>query len=200
MKRSWTMTVVLLCTLALATVAFVGCKQAPKEVTIGLLNASGMAWANTVELMQKQVDAYNAETGLKLKLVSTLVPYANLHEKMLTEFVGKTGAFDMVSVVGDWLAEFIKGGFLAPLDTYLKNDPPEGYPAQFPPALMDMQTGPDKKVYGLPFHDGPIMFYWRKDLIADANNQAAFKKKYGYDLKAPVTWQQFLDQAQIFFG
>ena len=198
MKRSRIVSLVLLCAAALAVMAVVGCNQAPKEVTIGLLNATGMAWANTAALMQGQIDAYNKETGSKLKIESTLVPYANLHEKMLTEFVGKTGAYDMVSVVGDWMAEFIKGGFLTPFDDYLKKDPPEGYPAQFPPALMEMQTGPDKKIYGLPFHDGPIMFYWRTDVLADPNNQAAFKKKYGYDLARPVTWQQFLDQAQFF--
>ena len=157
-------------------------------ITIGLLNAKGMAWANNEDLMASQAEEYNRIHGTEITVESSLVPFESLHEKALTDFVSGTGSFDMISVLGDWLAEFIRGEFLEPLDAYLEAKPPDGYPEQFPPALMWMQTGPDGKVYGLPFHDGPIMFYYRKDLIADPANQAAYKDRYGYDLDVPRTW------------
>ena len=135
-------------------------------ITIGLLNAKGMAWANNEDLMASQAEEYNRIHGTEIAVESSLVPFESLHEKALTDFVSGTGSFDMISVLGDWLAEFIRGEFLEPLDDYLEAKPPDGYPEQFPPALMWMQTGPDGRVYGLPFHDGPIMFYYRKDLIA----------------------------------
>ena len=167
-------------------------------ITLGLLNAKGMAWANNEDLMASQAEEYNRIHGTEITVESSLVPFENLHEKALTDFVSGTGSFDMISVLGDWLAEFIRGGFLEPLDDYLAAQPPDGYPEQFPPALMWMQTGPDGKIYGLPFHDGPIMFYYRKDLIEDAQNQAAYRERYGYELGVPKTWAQFRDHAEFF--
>ncbi len=41
--------------------------------------------------------------------------------------------------------------------------------------------------------------YYQKSLYADEAKKAAFKKKYGYDLTPPDTWQQVADQA-IFFS
>jgi len=43
-----------------------------------------------------------------------------------------------------------------------------------------------------------IVNFYRKDLFGDPKEQAAFKAKYGYDLKPPTTWQQFIDAATFF--
>ncbi|GAP53612.1 extracellular solute-binding protein [Arthrobacter sp. Hiyo6] len=39
---------------------------------------------------------------------------------------------------------------------------------------------------------------YRKDLFEDAKNKADFKAKYGYDLAAPKTWQQYQDISAFF--
>ena len=45
------------------------------------------------------------------------------------------------------------------------------------------------------------MIYYRADLLNDAEHQAAFKAKFGYDMPAPPkTWKQYLDIATFFNG
>ena len=47
--------------------------------------------------------------------------------------------------------------------------------------------------------DGDMhMLNYRADLFEDEGNKAAFKEQYGYDLAAPVTWDQYYDIAQFF--
>jgi multiple sugar transport system substrate-binding protein len=43
------------------------------------------------------------------------------------------------------------------------------------------------------------MYFYRKDLFADAKNQADFKAKYGYDLAPPATWDQLADIDEFFY-
>lgn len=61
----------------------------------------------------------------------------------------------------------------------------------------------DGKVYSLPF-DGDVHYqYFRKDLFADAEINAKFKAKYGYDLSpenGAETWQQWQDIGAFFTG
>jgi multiple sugar transport system substrate-binding protein len=41
---------------------------------------------------------------------------------------------------------------------------------------------------------------YRKDILADTDNQAKFKAQFGYDLAVPTTWQQYMDVAKFFTG
>jgi len=54
------------------------------------------------------------------------------------------------------------------------------------------------KLYALPYDGDVLNLYFRKDLFENATEQANFKKQFGYDLKAPDTWDQFLDIAKFF--
>ena len=48
--------------------------------------------------------------------------------------------------------------------------------------------------------DGQVLYY-RRDVLNDPANQAAFKEAVGYDLPVPPqTWQQVLDIARFFNG
>jgi multiple sugar transport system substrate-binding protein len=55
-----------------------------------------------------------------------------------------------------------------------------------------------KKAYALPMAGDPLVCFYRKDLLADATNQADFKAKYGRELSPPTTWQQFVRIAEFF--
>ena len=43
-----------------------------------------------------------------------------------------------------------------------------------------------------------MMMFYRKDLFENADEQAAFKAKYGYDLAVPTTWDAYRDAAEFF--
>lgn len=56
----------------------------------------------------------------------------------------------------------------------------------------------DGRLVQLPRHSDISNMYYIKSKFEDADNQAAFKAKYGYDLAAPETWNQVKDQAMFF--
>ena len=175
-----------------ASTAFASGAKEGGPITLRTLVFKG--WAREPAL-QLQVPIYEKLTGVKLQLEE--VPFGQLHEKMILDFASKAGNYDLVTPLTDWTPELLRGEYLAPLDAYIAKDPPEDWPKAFPDALLKPQTA-NGKLYGLPCHDGPIMFYYRKDLFEDPKEKADFKAKYGYDLAPAETWDQFLDQCKFF--
>jgi multiple sugar transport system substrate-binding protein len=70
--------------------------------------------------------------------------------------------------------------------------------AEFVPLMIQHSTV-DGRLVQLPRHSDVSNFFYQKSLYEDAEKQAAFKEKYGYDLAPPETWAQVKDQA-IFFS
>src|SRR5207248_4144181 len=52
--------------------------------------------------------------------------------------------------------------------------------------------------YMLPFYNYSMGIIYRKDLLDDPKEQAAFKAKYGIDLKLPTTWDEYKKQVEFF--
>src|SRR2546421_6598715 len=73
------------------------------------------------------------------------------------------GDVDVTLTLTDWLPEAMQRGLLAPLDEYLAADPPEGWPDDWSPSLRSLQRDPAGRTYALPYHDGPMMFIYRRD-------------------------------------
>jgi len=126
---------------------------------------------------------------LSLELVSLDLP--ELHEAILE------GDFDIAHVNTDWMAQCNKQNVLEDLTPYINNDPPSGYPQDWTPGLLSLQTF-DKKVLGIPFHDGPECMIYRKDLFQDPGEKSIYKKRYGTELKPPETWDEFFQAAEFF--
>lgn len=59
-------------------------------------------------------------------------------------------------------------------------------------------TGPDGKLWQLPDQQFANLYWFRKDWFDRKDLQAAFKKKYGYDLGVPVNWSAYEDIAEFF--
>ncbi|GAB4451426.1 MAG: hypothetical protein Fur0044_46760 [Anaerolineae bacterium] len=143
-------------------------------------------------------DEFEAATGAKLEIVE--VPFAEHFPKLLTDMTTGTGEYDTSIAGAWWLGDLVAGDFIIPYDDYY-NDP------RFPKwDIEDVQPGPralleygGKKYMVANDHDGQVMYY-RRDLLEDAEHQAAFKEKYGYDLGVPKTWQEFRDVAEYFNG
>jgi len=184
----------VLLTLILAFSSLAFCAGTKEEEQVVLRTVVFKGWAR-VPALEKQIPEYEKLTGVKVEFEE--VPFAQLHEKMVLDFASKSGTYDFVSPLTDWVSEFVRGGYLEPLDDYIKNDPPEDWPNAFPKGLLRFQTV-GGKLYGFPNHDGPVMLYYRKDLFGDPKEKAAFKAEYGYELAPPKTWDQFLDMARFF--
>ena len=134
---------------------------------------------------------YMEQTGADLELEEVALPLPELHNAILT------GNFDVAHVNTDWLTESWESGCLEDLTDYVASNPPEDYPEGWADALLKLQTFPNG-LAGIPFHDGPECLIYRKDLFESQTEQAAYKRRYGADLKPPETWDEFIRVAEFF--
>lgn len=168
--------------------------QAPaaKQTTIKIIGFESCIMDGT----KLQAAAYMKDHP-EVNIVIEPTAYTNLHEKEVVELTAGSGTYDIYSIVTDWMPEYMAAGYLEPLDGYIAKNAPVDWPNTWSKSLLTYPSM-NGKLYGLPHHDGPQLLYYRKDLFEDATNQTNFKAKYGYDLKPPETWKQFVDIATFF--
>jgi multiple sugar transport system substrate-binding protein len=139
------------------------------------------------------------KAGITIKIIE--VPFEGVYEKEKTEFVAGTGAFDVVTFYPAYIGDFAGNGYLEPLDNYIKKTPAAVWdpnPGDVLGPFWELYCKFAGKVYALPIDGDVLMLQYRKDLIENAQEKAAFKAKYGRELKAPETWQDWLDIGQFF--
>lgn len=144
-------------------------------------------------------EEFEAATGATLEIVT--LPMNDVLPRLLEDVISGTGTFDLSIIGAWWLGELVEGDFLQPLTPYMEDSK---YPAWDLDAILPgpralMEYGGELYVSGYD-HDGQV-FYYRRDLLTDAEHQAAFAEEFGYDLPVPPqTWDQAIDIAQYFNG
>jgi len=58
-----------------------------------------------------------------ISILVTEVPFEGVYEKLKTEFVAGTGAFDVVTFYPAYIGDFAGNGYLEPLDEYMAKEP-----------------------------------------------------------------------------
>jgi multiple sugar transport system substrate-binding protein len=139
--------------------------------------------------LQPVADAFQKETGIKVTFVE--LPYDGLYDRLSSEFSSGKPTFDVAALDAIWLKAFAPG--VKPLDSLFTQSVKDDL---FPSLVTEAQV--DGHFVGMPVWTNAEILYYRTDLFDDPANKAAFKKKYGYDLVPPTTWQQFSDAAQFF--
>ncbi len=130
--------------------------------------------------------------GINLEVVGITV--GDLFDKEMLELSSRTGAYDLLMFNPAWMGEFVD--YLMPLDEYMgKWDPAWG---DIHPGFQKWQNMYGGKRYSMTMDGDILMLYYRKDLLEDPKEKAAFKEKYGYDLGPPETWDQVIDIAEFF--
>jgi multiple sugar transport system substrate-binding protein len=122
-------------------------------------------------------------------------PFSDIYDKEMLEATSHSGAIDIYEMANGWMPDFVEGGFLLPLDDYFAEKDPwldDIYPAF--KGLMEYND----KYYALLLDGDVFMAYYRKDLFQDPKEKAAFKRRYGYDLAIPKTWDEWADMAEFF--
>jgi len=132
-------------------------------------------------------------TGVKIEVVE--FPFSAIYDKLMTEAVSHSGAFDIMELCNMWVPEFKVGGFILCLDDYVK---------KWNPNLEDIAE-PVKKLmkfggrYWSILLDGDVfLLHYRKDLFEDPKYKKEFKSRYGYELAPPKTWKEYRDMAEFF--
>ena len=168
------------------------------------LLAAGPAGAETINILMESVPdtrfvqevlpQFTAATGIEVAL--EVVNYAEMHTKLVPQLVAPTGSYDAIVVDFYWVGEFTKAGWLQPLDERIAAD---GFDTSvYFDSLMNLVGQVDGVTYMLPFYNYAMGLTYRKDLLADPAEQAAFKEKYGIDLRVPETWDEYLKQVEFF--
>jgi multiple sugar transport system substrate-binding protein len=106
---------------------------------------------------------------------------------------------DLMLTVTDWYPTLIAQKALAPLDAFLAGDPPQDWGAGgWTDSMLSLQRDDAGRIYGMPYHDGPEMLTYRRDLFESPEEQKRFGDRFGRPLKPPETWREFLGVAQFF--
>ena len=148
------------------------------------------------DVMSSIVKDFEAKNCVKVTIVG--IDNAQLYDKQIIEAVGQTGAYDVYNIETAEKAGFAENGYILPLDDYIKANPDKVAYDDIAPVLADITTKYKGKIWGLPYYTYTQGQFFRQDLFDDPTEQAAFKAKYGYDLKPPETWDQMNDVAQFF--
>lgn len=173
------------------------CPFANQTVTV-IVNKLGGEKGPLAGPLYEVREEFEAATGARLEIVEK--PLDEHFAYLITDLTTGSGQFDASIAGAWWLGDLVAQDFILPYDDFY-NDP------RFPQwDLLDVQPGPrslleyDGHWYMVANdHDGQVMYY-RRDLLEDQTHRVAFKKRYGYDLDVPQTWQQFRDVAEYFDG
>jgi ABC-type glycerol-3-phosphate transport system substrate-binding protein len=177
-----TLVAALLLALTAACGAGGGDSSSTKAIRV-LVEAGGHAE------LQPVADAFEKETGINVTFIE--LPYDGLYDRLSSEFSSGQPTADVAALDAIWLKAFAPG--VEPLDDMFTQSVKDDL---FPSLVQEAQV--DGHFVGLPVWTNAEILYYRKDLFDDPANKAAFKKKYGYDLVPPTTWQQFADAARFF--
>ena len=63
---------------------------------------------------------------------------------------------------------------------------------------MNLVGRVDGTTYMRPFYNYAMGLTHRKDMVNDPAEQAAFREKYGIELRMPETWDEYLKQVEFF--
>jgi len=152
--------------------------------------------------LTKVIPQFEKETGIKVNI--TDYPYESLHEKIISELAGGSGAFDLILIDSYWIAEFKP--WLTNLEKF-QDEHPELVDPQFnwddihPRVMENGVKFPAGYIGAFPGYVTDHMLMYRKDLFDNPKYKEEFKNKYGYDLKVPnvnTSLEEFKDICEFF--
>lgn len=125
------------------------------------------------------------------------LPIADHFSKMIAGDGCVSGEFDLFLCCTDWIAEAISKRLVLNLNEFIRQNPPHDWDYGWHPAMLGLQKN-DQGIFGLPWHDGPVVFHYRSDLFEDQTERENFQHQYGRELQVPKTWQEFIEVGQFF--
>lgn len=151
------------------------------------------------ETMKLLVPEFEKDTGIKVTY--ELLSHGDVINKGQADLYSGRGYYDAIMLHGLQMGPLLAGKVLEPINAYVadaKLRNPNMEDADFiEPAARSLTVWGDQHYGFLTWNYNQI--YWaRKDLLENPEEQAAFKAKYGYDLAPAKTMQQMMDIAEFF--
>lgn len=183
-KEDFMKKVVLIMTLVVCTATFLyaggAAEKAPVVPQAGTVTEVTYWTFQDVHLQffQKMADLWNTQNPQRqIKLVGEVLPYEDMHTKLLIALQAGTGAPDIVDIEIAKYPNYLKGDIqLVPL-----NDVIDPVRDKFITARLDIYSK-DGINYGLPFHVGASVIYYNMEILDAA----------GVDPYAIDTWDDYV--------
>jgi multiple sugar transport system substrate-binding protein len=150
-------------------------------VTIDILTFVG---PQVAEPLQRRGPDFTALTGAKVNIIT--VPNSELYQKVLTDAVSGTNAYDGYLFAPAWIVDFAPAGLIEDLTPYVEKDAALEWD-DVAPFFRDFNSY-DGKVYSIPLDGDMHMVYYRIDSLAEAG------------LEPPKTWDDYLAVAKALNG
>lgn len=140
-------------------------------------------------IVQNQIDAFEQETGIKVNIET--IGYSSMHEKLLTQMISSTNAYDVVVVDCYWVGEFTSAGWLEDLGPYIEKS---GFDtSQYVESMMNMVGNVDGTTYMLPFYNYMMGLIYRTDIFQDETLKADYKAAFNKDLEMPKNLEEYVE-------
>lgn len=152
------------------------------------------------ESLKKQLDQFEALTGITVEL--EMAPLDDVIQKETLAFESHSGAYDIVAAPYQFLGNMVENEYIQPLEPFMEDESLaviEDYDSSDLIEGMWKASGDwEGQMYGVPANSCIMFMAYRKDLFENADEQAAFKEQYGYDLTVPQDWDTYRDCAEFF--
>jgi multiple sugar transport system substrate-binding protein len=139
---------------------------------------------------------WEEKTGVKVNLVE--LSFWDLHDKVITEHLAATGAYDALAISYAFMGDFVNAGVLEPIEPWVTKYMPPQDMEDIHPAFKEAFQYYGGKLYALAADGDVFVLYYRKDLFEDETNRKEFSEKHGYELAPPKTWKEFYEIAKFF--
>lgn len=162
-----------------------------------------LGWVTTDAVIPAIADELKKD-NINIEVID--LEFGTFRNKQMMEATQGTDAYD-IYLASDGVMP-IMPDYLEPLDSYLIDAgiDLEEFKGRFYPNVVELMSNDKGEIIWIPMHINCQIGYARTDLFTDANEQAAFKAEYGYDMPVPdatglITFKdkaQFLDVAKFF--
>ncbi len=157
-------------------------QQEYEGVEINLLTRPGPVIAGRLEERGKE---FTEMTGAVVNV--TTVPFADVFQKLLTDWATGTNSIDVGVFASGWAIELQQGGLLANLQEFVDNDP-EIALDDIAPYFREFNQKIDGDTYLLTIDGDFQMLYYRTDVLEELG------------LEPPQTWEEYLEVAEAANG
>jgi multiple sugar transport system substrate-binding protein len=139
-------------------------------------------------------DAIKKQFNINLKVIA--VPFDALYSNIQNDLISNAGAYDIFVYPPRFTGDLASAGNLVVLDDFAKKWDPQL--DDVIPVYRELYEKYNGSIVALTFDGDRLELYYRKDLMENADEKAAFQAKFGYPLAAPETWKQYVDVASFF--
>ncbi|MDY6835736.1 MAG: sugar ABC transporter substrate-binding protein [Chloroflexota bacterium] len=182
----------LIVTVALASMVLTGCGSKETKLTVLMISGHDVG-------LESLLEEFEEDTGIDVEIVTVSMP--DLYTKLDTEFAAGGNSYDVAEMMWAAAQGYARAGYLYELDDFMQEADVDvsQYTSVYVDNHMIQYPQTENGAYiCLPHQADLQILAYREDLFDDASEQAAFLTEYGYTLKVPETYDEFLDVAKFF--